>query len=1516
MRRLGLILVLCAGCTESGGSGEATADGSAGDAGLPDGASPDGAASTCTRVAALLDASTACQRDEDCPCGSHCDLGRCAHACLTDTDCDEGTCDRFGRCGGDGGRLATASQPRFIVEPSTVEVRARGAERVLRVRATGDAVGPLRVVADSGAAVVCGEGGFASECRFERVEAAGATVRVRVDDDLPAGESTLGVRFHTAGQRAQVGLRISLEGVLKARKAERPNGLYGGFARPVRAGFTSRPDAPATPGLGDLAVPVTAVVQPLGDAWLVDLSDQLGALFPEETTVATLGIDGLGDLTLAVPPRRYLGPDSSGAEDVEVMYAATSRQVTWEGERLDVLVRVTHGGVTLDADAPFVDWQLTLTWIEDRAGSGAAPQAEVPSLLPARAADPLALEAAVAAALPLADLEGAERRTRALLCTAAGAGATDDLGPALAAEDGEPLPAGDLGCAEAGPQRTFAVLATGLADLADAVAACIADDGSALLESAGCVDASRVTAALAEALGPDRERALGTRAEAIPAASALGHRLLQQWLSVSAFVALQAPEVARLEGVVLAEDTLSFTVLDALDAALDRWDLFLQPRIAVGLPRIPASLLAEPDYRPLLFPDESYADVASHDQPIGLPVAMLDTLRHQARTVAWLLGEVARQRQALGDVEPRVRALLRRAYVALGLAHGLYDNTRTLGAPPWQAEWDTALAGAVGALQGVLRALDDARRGANPLGIEEVDLPIYRIGDESGALRRFFAMSDALLGDGAAARLALDQWLVDRAQAQLDGARDEWEALKTRDFTNDLVAAETSRRLEGIARRYGEQIISLCGNPDWVADTVLERWDQIDADDCFLAPGCTFDQTGVRERLTSADLGYELCFAARLRTRLGANVTSGDATVDAVIDAVGARLYQPEAPYAIDFRIEGLDAVMSFAGGVWRIPTDTKIETIVPADAPAAFVTEALAVCESARQATLALRPSLPPESCENADDCPIGYLCVEEGALAGTCEPDVEADQADRPECFLGALGEIAVSIRSAAREIDIARSEMDALTERYDIAMKSCLIAQVAGDRLEEALARHNDVISELADTKLAVDIAANFAGAAKDSAGADTALTGGATAVAAVAEASLKSASAGVQVEMDEATRMHEEQMMLLENSRDEEICYNEAESHLVGTRTAALKVQTASLALTHTLVEFENTKNALRSWLLEGHQALAYEQDRRVPPLNVQHWFDEKIARYDDYLRQAQRALWLTVRSVEYETQQSLPTERAQVIGARSPGDLQRALDSLRSRTLTGTVAGGSPSELFAVVSLRDDLLQLDDRADAPEGWHDLTTAERFRLLLSDPASAVYDGDGNWLGQEIPFPLAPLGTADCAERLWSVNASVLGTDLYARSDTTLVRLVLRKRNTFYSQWCTAGSADAYQTASTRPERNLFLDPYTAYGNLTDESYAASVPVPGGGDVDTTQAYTDARIQAYFNIPRRELEDERYFNGDSQELAGRGLYGDYALFFPRETLSVEGSAGLVLDHIDDVLLRFDYVSVARGR
>jgi len=212
--------------------------------------------------------------------------------------------------------------------------------------------------------------------------------------------------------------------------------------------------------------------------------------------------------------------------------------------------------------------------------------------------------------------------------------------------------------------------------------------------------------------------------------------------------------------------------------------------------------------------------------------------------------------------------------------------------------------------------------------------------------------------------------------------------------------------------------------------------------------------------------------------------------------------------------------------------------------------------------------------------------------------------------------------------------------------------------------------------------------------------------------------------------------------------------------------------------------------------------------------------------------------------------------------------------------------------------------------------------RFHRVLVSPQYAVYDANGKYAGQEIPFSLAPLGSTgladpasiplfsglSCAERLWSVNAVVVGNSPMVGTDTSLTTLQLRKRNTFQSQWCSAAAKSPLQVASTRPGANLFVDPLSASSWSNDATLASLT------GTSATNAYSFATIEARLGVDRQKMESDEYTNGASTALAGRGAFGEYTLFIPRTSLSVTGSAGLALEKVDDILIRLDYVAAER--
>ncbi len=88
----------------------------------------------------------------------------------------------------------------------------------------------------------------------------------------------------------------------------------------------------------------------------------------------------------------------------------------------------------------------------------------------------------------------------------------------------------------------------------------------------------------------------------------------------------------------------------------------------------------------------------------------------------------------------------------------------------------------------------------------------------------------------------------------------------------------------------------------------------------------------------------------------------------------------------------------------------------------------------------------------------------------------------------------------------------------------------------------------------------------------------------------------------------------------------------------------------------------------------------------------------------------------------------------------------------------------------------------------------------------------------------------------------------------------------------------------------------------------------------DGDETDLMAEARVQALLDIQPGEFVTDAYVDGASNELAGRLLFGDYTLFIPATSIArvddngVPTTDGLLLDGIDDIAIRVDYLSVAR--
>ncbi|MGI5865312.1 MAG: hypothetical protein ACOX6T_25105 [Myxococcales bacterium] len=117
---------------------------------------------TCRRDSALIAEAHDCRLDEHCPCGTHCELGRCTATCSTDADCAVGGCDLFGRCRERAAEsriapLKPAGRVGIELPSPLTRVGAASGERDVRFRL--DAKGPetVRVEVDPGMEVASAE---------------------------------------------------------------------------------------------------------------------------------------------------------------------------------------------------------------------------------------------------------------------------------------------------------------------------------------------------------------------------------------------------------------------------------------------------------------------------------------------------------------------------------------------------------------------------------------------------------------------------------------------------------------------------------------------------------------------------------------------------------------------------------------------------------------------------------------------------------------------------------------------------------------------------------------------------------------------------------------------------------------------------------------------------------------------------------------------------------------------------------------------------------------------------------------------------------------------------------------------------------------------------------------------------------------------------------------------------------------------------------------------------------------
>lgn len=1055
---------------------------------------------------------------------------------------------------------------------------------------------------------------------------------------------------------------------------------------------------------------------------------------------------------------------------------------------------------------------------------------------------------------------------------------------------------------------------------------------------AACIDAVRHVVALSYAMSSDRNIAVTGMGTADPRGSRFAHRLWQQWLSLHSMISNEAQQQLLVDPAVrgMNPPTNLFATDEAsLGRTLGAFSLLLHPRLGAGLWEMASDVLDRPDYRVrtvMALPMNG-----NHQQPVGLAVVLGETIQRQLALLQTLVERAANRGDrsivvgSAMNTDPLVGRTYRSVLSVLPLWLSLQSRAQEgarmrMGSLSWLDKLNRTNSLVSSALLDVSGAVEILRSGSNPLGIEDSDLPLYFRGNPTDADGRFSAVSNYLIGSNPGS----SGWAtaaITEARTAVNAVSAAYQAQAQRQYQSTLSGNELQNQLDRIRRTYGGQIASLCGTPDAIVDTVdvLERWETVTGQPfrgatCFrkVANDCGNDNNMANTMVSLDDIKFALCRVRRVNSSTSNALTSPNPLLNSLI-----------------------------TGGD---PSESTCSSIVACAPPTAADERCLQCGASVLRVPLSALRILSNFSYINGDvvrnatsECRAIYPSAAEELPA---QSDLTVDPAALPRCYLvrGSLGELSMGINQATTDLDIARSEYSARQESYDIAMRGCFIQLDGDNQVNAATAMHEATMTEMRQNKFEQDRSASIAGAAKDCIDAiggasilspQSIVTSIGSCVATSVRSGFEVSSLEIARDMEDAEAQHGllvSQYMANTNFR---VCANAAAMELVGARSASLQVQRAVQDLSVALYQLESGMGDAESAWAEGHAALATARERAVRPPEFDVWVDSSVVRYRESFRRAKRFTYLALRAVEYEYQVTM-SGRSQVLSATRVEELETAMSGLRAVTMAARINGNPPSNTRAVVSLRENLLQLHSTTVLSASEQRLNEVERFRLLLQNPRFAVYRGMNEYAGQRIPFSLAPLrslrvGNAgdvpifasnSCAERLWSVNAMVEGdpATVYRGNVATFTAIDLEKTNSFYSQWCTdmvsMTGARLFQTASVRPSINLFRDPSVGALDLGGGNVIGGSQNVGNG----LQNVSIARIQPRLNVSRTQFAMDEFGSGSSSELAGRGLFGPYAIIIPAEAISRRGADGtytngLNLDQVTDILLRIDYVSVARS-
>lgn len=536
-----------------------------------------------------------------------------------------------------------------------------------------------------------------------------------------------------------------------------------------------------------------------------------------------------------------------------------------------------------------------------------------------------------------------------------------------------------------------------------------------------------------------------------------------------------------------------------------------------------------------------------------------------------------------------------------------------------------------------------------------------------------------------------------------------------------------------------------------------------------------------------------------------------------------------------------------------------------------------------------------------------------EQDALQAKVVLENSGDAAKLAECLHGQIGSSEIDVLSARQGVEAAVLSLETLNKSIDLIAKRCEKSAGTAESIAEIQAAsaeaHAATLELIQKTReanqgswweSALTGAANGAVSGAMSgqvwAAAAGGLVGGITSgFSSYRAQSTQKAISKVEVEAarEEATRQKLITVLANSNANDECLLQvNLQKTQIDGQKKA---IQHNLLMVASALQRRAELERLLVNLIRDGKDAVTREMTRKVPSLPNHFWASEQVERFGREMQWAKRLTYLAAKAVEYEFQQTLYV-RSKILQARHPDELASAIEELQREQAGRTINRNRPSEHSVVLSLRELVA-------GPSFSSEQAQREKLRKLLISPESAYYNSAGEYLGQAIPFHFLPTGslTHRCGERVWSVGATVQG-DMLGTSEPS-VPLFLLKGNTFKSQWCSPhASGDGVNADS---------DHYQ-YGYIYPTAHLFNPSQGGVADSPGDDTFTWAMMGATENTPATQFYADAFREGSSEEIAGRGLYGDYLLLFPWKGVLEKG---FTLDRVEDVWLRFDVLSVAKS-